>query len=125
MQEISIQYITVIPKGKDRWKYYINDNFQDSHSIKTDDLKNFILKRVKSPAIATVIEFISKYFSFIVDISNNKVYRLNPRNTKETNKDIGVKNALKDYIKKEQKESNKDYNKNNEDLLNSLIVYES
>lgn len=124
----SVQYITVFPKGKDRWKYYINDNFKDSHIIKTDDLKNFIIKKIRPPINSDIVYMISKYFNFIVDIPHNKVYRLLP-NDKNSIKKLRMKSiesflspevAYKEYDKKKEKQ-NKDFRFNNENLINNNL----
>ena len=124
----SIQYITVFPKSKDRWKYYINDNFKDSHIINTDNLKKFIIEKVKSPANSDIVYMISKYFNFIVDISNNKVYRLQPNDTnnlkklhtKSIDKFLNPEIANKEYNKNKE-DKNKDFRFNNEDMIKNNI----
>lgn len=124
----SIQYITVFPKSKDRWKYYINDNFKDSHSINTDNLKVFINTKIKSPAIQDTIYMISKYFNFIVDIPNNRVYRLLPKSTEKI-KNLKMKNIEQflnpDTAKKEEDNKNKDtenwYIEENDNLLKKYV----
>jgi len=72
----TIQVFIVFPKRKDKWKYYINDNLKDSHTLHRDKIQQLILQYINSKAGNQVIEHLNKYHAFIVYTKQNKVYRL-------------------------------------------------
>ena len=69
----SIKYILVFPKRKHKWKYYLNGNFDDSYSLKTSDLKDFIFSVCDSSISSDLNQHLTSFTPFLIDVENKKV----------------------------------------------------
>lgn len=132
----SIKYITVFPKRKDRWKYFLNNNFKDSYTLKTKDLVHFIFSISDSSISEDINKYISTYAPFLVDVENLRVHHLTvsleQAQERYVNnywkKEKNVDNVLKSFRESERKRTASThevpYAKQNEKLLDKFTFME-
>jgi hypothetical protein len=111
----SIKYILAFPKHKDKWRYYLNNNFENSYYLKTEPLKKFILTLVQEKISHNLDICFAKFQPFFIDVENNKLHEvtINLEKAKEKYaKEFWKKEQNVSRVMKKKKQMEKDKTKN-------------
>ena len=131
----SIKYITAFAKTNHKWKYYLNNNFKNSHTLKTELLRKFILELTDNKFAFELNKFFSVFQSFFVDIVNLKIVKItiDLKKVKENwvnnfwKKENNIDNNFKKYSTLVDQQSNTSYIisgvKENDDLVDKLFKF--
>ena len=74
--DVSVKYIMCIPKNKNKWKYYVNENFNDSHILNREKLQYFINTKLTGKESSQVISFMNSFTPFFIDFERSIVIEL-------------------------------------------------
>lgn len=101
-EDISIEYILVIPHNQFRFRYIINDG--KIHSIRKEKLLKF-LEPYLGEHVRKSIDFIQRFRPFIIDVKEKEVFELKKEDSNLTNeKIINFEKIIKTFKQEEKEE---------------------